>query len=57
MYTIGIIPLSGTTSEQHMLEDIAIFDTSNSNGELSIKFTEDEINSMYNLLISIKNLK
>jgi len=38
----GIVPLSGTTSEQHMMEDLAVDST--------ITLTEDEIQSILSLL-------
>lgn len=39
----GMVPLSGTTNEQHMLEDLAVDST--------ITLTQEEIQSIVNLLV------
>ena len=45
MYHIGAIPLSGTKSEQHMREDVAVFAALPS-GALPVTFTDTEIVEM-----------
>jgi len=52
MHKIGVIPLSGTKSVEHMLQDVAVFRVApNSGGQLYESFTLDEVQSMTNFFV------